>query len=62
MGLKCKKGSECGHVAYQVKGTNIEADTLTLHTPILPPGKVERSDMEVVQLSLFFIELNTEND
>ena len=35
---KVKKKSECGHLAYQIKGkevwTNIEANTLTLHTPL----------------------------
>ena len=33
-----RKKSECGHVAYQIKGkevqTNIEANALTLHTPL----------------------------
>ena len=33
-----KRNSECGHVAYQIKGkevlTNIEAKTWTLHTPL----------------------------
>ena len=37
VGLQGKK-SECGHFAYQVKGKevwiNIEASTLTLHTPL----------------------------
>ena len=34
---KVKLFSECGHVAYQIKGkvyTNIAAKTLTLHTPL----------------------------
>ena len=34
---KVNKNSECGHVAYQIKGkyvsTNIEANTLTLNIP-----------------------------
>ena len=48
VGLKGKKNSE-----YQIKGkkvkTNIEANTSTL------------SDIEIVQISIFFIELTTEN-
>ena len=35
---KGKKSSECGHVAYQIKGkevwNNTEANTLTLYTPL----------------------------
>ena len=33
-----RKKSECGHAAYRIKGrevqTNIESNTLTLHTPL----------------------------
>ena len=36
--IKGKKKSVCSHVAYQIKGkeewTNIEANTLTIHTPL----------------------------
>ena len=38
VGLKGKQNSEYGHVAYQIEGkevqTNIEANSLTLHTPL----------------------------
>ena len=50
--------SECGYVAFQIKGkeeqTSIEK-TLTLYTP-LTLGQVERSDLdiEIVTISIFF--------
>ena len=56
--IKGKKNiSECGHVAYQIKGqevwTNIEANSLTLHT-CTPDLQVKlKSDFEIVQISLF---------
>ena len=47
-----------GHVAYQIKGkevqTNIETEPLTLHTP-LTSGSVKRSDIEIVQISIFLL-------
>ena len=45
------------HIKLKEK-TNIEEKTLTLHTP-LTLGQVERSDIEIVQISIFFIELST---
>ena len=36
----------------------LKKKTLTLHTP-LTLGQTERSDIEIVQISIFFIELGT---
>ena len=59
IGSKCQNiFSECGYVAFQIKGkeeqTSIEKP-LTLYTP-LTLGQVERSDLdiEIVTISIFF--------
>ena len=52
------KNSLLMHIALKGKEveTNIEAKTLTLHGP-KPLGRLERSDIEVVYISIFFIKL-----
>ena len=51
--------SEYGYVAYQIKGKElfikIEKKDLTLHTP-LTRGQVERSDIKIVQVSIFLLD------
>ena len=62
VGSKVFSSSESSHVAYPIKAKGSidqhRSKTLTLHTPLTSLGWVERSDIEFVQISIFFIELS----
>ena len=65
VGSKVFSSSESSHVAYPIKAKGSidqhRSKTLTLHTPLTSLGWVERSDIEFVQISIFFIELSTKH-
>ena len=60
IGLKGKK-SKRGHIAYRMKGKEVWTNIhyLLTHTPDLCVRL--KSDNEIVQISLFFIELTAES-
>ena len=51
--------SESGYVAYQIKvkevQSNMQCNTLNLHTSLDSGVGFERSDIEIVQIKIFFI-------
>ena len=60
VGLKGKNNSVCGQVAYQINGKEDKSKNFDLtHTYDLLVRL--RSDVDIVQISLFFIELTTIN-
>ena len=56
--------SESSHVAYQINGngamSTMQAHSLS-YTHLLSLGQVKSSDIEIVQISLFFIKLSAKN-
>ena len=64
VGLKGKKKSECGHVSYQIKGKERSIDSYrSKHFNLTDTPRLWvwlKSNFDVVQISLFFIELSTE--
>ena len=53
--------SECGYVAYQIKGKKYRQRSKNFDLTRTPDLWVvlKRSDIEIVQVSIFFIELST---
>ena len=64
VGLKGNTKSECGQVACQIKGKEVKTYKKSKHFDLthIPDVLVRLNlDIEIVQISLFFIEISTDN-